>query len=138
YTLNAAGAVVFYRGEQVEYLLLLSTFWGFPKGHVEAGEDERSAALREIREESGLEVTLVDGFRYVERYVYQRKGALRPKQAIYFLGETPSRDARLSTEHTNMVWLPFDLALARLEFDGLRETLRSANAFVVHLYASPK
>jgi bis(5'-nucleosidyl)-tetraphosphatase len=128
---TSAGAVVFYRGERIEYLLLLSTFWGFPKGHVEPGEDERAAALREIREEAGLEITLLDGFRYVEKYTYQRKGQPTPKQAIYFLGEARSRASRLSHEHTDMVWLSFDAALGRLQFDGLRNTLRAANEFLL-------
>lgn len=127
---TSAGAVVFCRRSPIEFLLLRSTFWGFPKGHLEPGEDETTAALREIQEESGLDVTLVEGFRYVEKYVYQRKGELRPKQTIYFLGEAASEASRLSHEHTEMVWLPFDSALARLEFDGLREVLRTAHAFL--------
>ena len=128
---TSAGAVVFHRGEQIEYLLLFSTFWGFPKGHVERGEDERAAALREIREEAGLEVALLDGFRYVEKYTYQRKGQLNHKQAVYFIAEAPSRAACLSWEHSDLVWLPFDEALAHLQFDGLRDTLRAANEFLL-------
>ena len=127
---TSAGAVVFHRGERIEYLLLLSTYWGFPKGHLEQGEDERAAALREIHEEAGLQVTLLDGFRYVEKYTYQRKGQPTPKQAIYFLGEAGTRAARLSREHTDMAWLSFDAALACLQFDGLRDTLRAADEFL--------
>lgn len=128
---TSAGAVVFCRGGAIEYLLLRSTFWGFPKGHLEPGEDERAAALREIREESGLEVALIEGFRYEEKYVYQRKGALHPKQTIYFLGEANNRESRLSHEHTDMTWLPYESALAMLEFEGLRDLLRAAHAFLV-------
>jgi bis(5'-nucleosidyl)-tetraphosphatase len=128
---TSAGAVVFYRGEQIEYLLLFSNFWGFPKGHIEPGEDERAAALREINEEAGLKVTLLDGFRYMEKYTYQRRGNPSPKQAIYFLGEAHSRASRLSWEHSDMAWLSFDAALARLQFDGLRNMLRAANKFLL-------
>ena len=127
---TSAGAVVFYRGDQIEYLLLRSNFWGFPKGHIEPGEDECAAARREIREEAGLEVTLLDGFRHVEKYVYTRMGEPNPKQAIYFLGEASSRASRLSHEHSEMVWLPFEEALMRLEYEGGRQTLRKANAFL--------
>ncbi len=128
---TSAGAVVFHRGEQIEYLLLFSSFWGFPKGHIESGEEERTAALREIREEAGLEVAIIDGFRYVEKYTYQRKGKLNQKQAIYFVAEARNRAARLSPEHSDMTWLPFDEALAHLQFDGLRATLRAANEFLL-------
>ena len=127
---TSAGAVVFYRGVQIEYLLLYSNFWGFPKGHVEAGEDERTAALREIEEESGVPVTLLDGFRYVENYKYARRGQLNPKQAIYFLAQAQTQAARLSSEHTELIWLPYDQALARLQFDDLRGMLRAADEFL--------
>ena len=128
---TSAGAVVFHHGDEIEYLLLFSNFWGFPKGHIEPGEDERTAALREIREEAGLRVTFLGEFRYVEKYEYQRGGKLNPKIAIYFLGESDTRDARLSSEHTDMAWLPFQDALDHLQFDGLRDTLRAADEFLL-------
>ncbi len=127
---RSAGAVVFYAGEPVEYLLLLSTYWGFPKGHVESGEGERTAALREIREESGLDVTLLDGFRFLDEYWYQRRGQRTFKRTVYFLGQASSRASVISREHEDMVWLPYDAAMERLHFEGLREALRKANEFL--------
>jgi bis(5'-nucleosidyl)-tetraphosphatase len=127
---TSAGAVVFYRGEQIEYLLLYHNFWGFPKGHIERGEDEHTAALREIDEEAGVPVTLLDGFRWVEEYEYPRRGKLNPKRAIYFLAQARNHTARLSWEHTELTWLPYEQALAQLQFDGLRDTLRAANEFL--------
>ncbi len=129
---TSAGAVVFHRSDKIEYLLLFSDFWGFPKGHIEPGEDERTAARREIREEAGLGVTLLAGFRVVDEYKYTRAGAPVPKRAIYFLARSDSRASRLSHEHSDMVWLLFEDALARLQFDGLRETLRAADEFLKH------
>ena len=40
----------------------------FPKGHVEEGETERDTALRELKEETGLTVDLLEGFREVVSY----------------------------------------------------------------------
>ena len=127
---TSAGAVVFYRGEQIKYLLLFSTFWGFPKGHIEPGEQDVQAALREIREEAALQVQLIDGFRHIEDYAYERKGEQHPKRVIYFLGEAVNRNSQLSHEHSQMAWLPYHEAMARLEFEGLRETLRVADEFL--------
>jgi bis(5'-nucleosidyl)-tetraphosphatase len=127
---KSAGAVVFYPGKEIEYLLLLSTYWGFPKGRIEKGEDERTAALREIREEAGLDVVLCDGFRQVDEFWYQRKGQRFHKLAIFFAAQAPSRDATLSSEHEDMIWLPYETALERLKFDAFRELLTKANEFV--------
>lgn len=128
---KSAGAVVFHRGKKTEYLLLLSTYWGFPKGRIEPGEDERTAALREIKEETDLDATIVDGFRVVDDYWYQRNGKRIFKQAIYFVAEVSSRAAKISHEHEDLAWLTFDAALARLDFVGLRDLLSQANAFVL-------
>ncbi len=127
----SAGGIVFYRSESIEYLLLLSTFWGFPKGHIELGEDERTAARREIREEAGLEVSLLDDFRKVDDYWFQRHGERIHKQAIYYLAEAETRDSHISWEHCDMAWLPFDSALAHLQYEGGRTLLRKANDFLL-------
>lgn len=130
-TEQSAGAVVFYRGEQIEYLLLLSTYWGFPKGRIEKDEHERTAALREVREETGLEVTILEGFRDIDEYWYHHKGQRVHKEAIFFVAQAPSRESKISWEHEDMVWLPFEAALERLKFAGLRNLLTRANEFVL-------
>ncbi len=127
---KSAGAVVFHRGNEIEYLLLLSTYWGFPKGRIEENEDERTAALREVREETDLEVTLLEGFRELDEYWYQRKGQRIRKEAIFFAGEAASTQAKISWEHEDLVWLPYQPALERLKFAGLRNLLTRANDFV--------
>lgn len=129
---KSAGAVVFHRNKKIEYLLLYSNYWGFPKGHIEKGEDEREAALREIREESGLQVTLVEGFRELDKYFFRHKGELVRKEAVFFLAEAKSTQSRLSHEHSDMVWLSFDEALARLNYEGGRNVLRKAHQFLTH------
>jgi bis(5'-nucleosidyl)-tetraphosphatase len=128
---TSAGAVVFYRGARIEYLLLLATFWGFPKGHIEPGEDERTAALREVKEEAGLDVTLLDGFRLVDEYWFRRKGQRVHKQAVFFLAEAKNPDAKISWEHQDLAWLSYEDALARLTYEGGRKILRQAHKFLL-------
>lgn len=136
---KSAGAIVFHRGDlghreqRIEYLLLRSTFWGFPKGHVERGESERDAARREIREETGLEVELFDGFREVDQYHYERRGERIRKQTIFFIAQAAHRDSKISWEHQEMTWLPFDAALARLTYENGRRILQKANDFLKRL-----
>lgn len=128
---KSAGAVVFHRGEEIEYLLLLSTYWGFPKGRIEENEDERTAALREVREETGLEVTLLKGFRELDQYWYQRKGQRIRKEAVFFIGEAAGTGAKVSWEHEDLIWLPYRAALEKLKFAGLRDLLTHANDWII-------
>lgn len=68
-----SGAVVYRQGENgIEYLLLESQnkghFWGFPKGHVEGNESLEETALREIKEETQLELPIDTSFKVYTEY----------------------------------------------------------------------
>ena len=80
---KSCGAVVFTMvGDTLKYLLVHSVngFWGFPKGHVEAGESEYDTAKREIREETGVNVTFIDGFRATDDTFWPVTAIRHPEQ----------------------------------------------------------
>ena len=61
---HSAGVVIYrMRDNKREYLLLHNAkgHWDFPKGKIEAGEDKKTAALRELQEEAGITVGEVPG-----------------------------------------------------------------------------
>ena len=100
-----------------------------PKGHPEAGESGADAALREIREETGVEARLVEKLGDV-RYWYQRDGRRIPKLVTYFLFDYASGhvdDHDDEVEHAT--WMPFDEAARRLTYKGDREMVRRAVGF---------
>lgn len=127
---KSAGVIVFHPGDRLEYLLIFSTYWEFPKGQVESDESETEAAVREVMEETGLEVELLDGFRHEVSYFYRREGRLINKQVVYFIGQSKSRSFKLSWEHNDAKWLDFAAALRSLKYENSREVLTRANEYL--------
>jgi 8-oxo-dGTP pyrophosphatase MutT (NUDIX family) len=121
-----------FAGGEREYLLLKHAnggHWSFPKGHVEEGEQPREAAIRELKEETGLAVRkFVPKFYEKTSYTFERNGLTVPKTVIYFLG-TVSGDCRveLSPEHHSHLWLPYDDSRSRLTYENDRNLLDRAD-----------
>ena len=81
----SSGAVVFTReGGGIRYVIVrsLEGYYGFPKGHIEGAETEEEAAHREIKEETGLSVRLVPGFRTIDEHTIPEKPGVT-KRIIY-------------------------------------------------------
>jgi 8-oxo-dGTP pyrophosphatase MutT (NUDIX family) len=97
-----------------------------PKGHPEEGESASDAALREVREEAGVEARLVEKLGDV-RYWYMRGGRRIAKVVSFFLleylsGEVDDHDREV--EHAR--WLPLEDAARELTYKGERDMARRA------------
>ena len=129
---KSCGAVVFTReGGETRYVIvgnLSGRSHGFPKGHVEPGETERETAIREIGEETALEVRFVGDFREEETYELI-DGAV--KTVVYFLaeyeGQTPT--ARRG-EIASIDVVPLDEAAKLLEHESTRRVLLAADGYL--------
>src|SRR4051794_719301 len=113
---RSAGVVVYCdRAGGRSYLLLdYGKHWDFPKGHVETGEDDRTAAIRELREETGIVGReLVEGFAHELTYYFRdrrTKGLIR-KAVVFFLARVEEhQEVTLSHEHVGFVMLPYEEA----------------------------
>ena len=130
---KSCGAVVFTRTDKgVKYLLIanLKGIYGFPKGHVEAGETEEQTALREIREETGLRVTLVPGFRAVDEHLIPEKQDTM-KQIVYFLAEYEGQEVAYQKEELSGAYLvSYEEAMGMFQFESSRRILTEANHFL--------
>src|SRR6266850_1072577 len=127
---RSAGVIVFRKGEGGEKLYLLldyGKYWDFPKGHIEAGEDERATALRELSEETGIrDVELMDDFRHEIVYFFRPPGRwLVRKTVVFFIGEVESEEVTISHEHVGYEWLKGEDALARVKYPTAKQVMRA-------------
>lgn len=138
---KSAGAVIFRKNKQIKYLLLHypsttkapKEYWGFPKGHIETGEDELDTVKREVEEETGLkDLRFIEGFKEYVRYFFEFKRKTISKIVTFYLVETKTKEVKISFEHTGYKWLLFEEALSKLTFKNAKETLKKANDFILN------
>lgn len=97
-----------------------------PKGHPDGPETAEAAALREVREETGI-VAAVQRDLGVVRYVYQRSGRTIAKVVRFFLMECTSGSTDDHDHEVEVVrWVPLDEALTTLSYPGEREMVGRA------------
>jgi 8-oxo-dGTP diphosphatase len=121
---RAAGGIVWRRGRRGPEVVLVHRLayddWSFPKGKLERGEDETSAALREVQEETGLRVRLGDDLGTIA----YRDARDRPKIVRYYeMRATDGEPLRPANEIDDARWVPLDRASDELTYDHDRKIL---------------
>ena len=133
-TEKSCGGVVFTREDgKIKYLIIQSKegVYGFPKGHMEPGEREEETALREIWEETGLRVALLNGFRTEDAHPFLKDGEQRMKHIVYFLGEYSDQSPIAQEDELNGIFLmDYDTAMDAFQFESSRRILREAQAYI--------
>jgi 8-oxo-dGTP pyrophosphatase MutT (NUDIX family) len=127
---SAGGIVVRIIGDTLHVLLIRDPYrnWGLPKGHVEAGEDDLTAALREVEEETGLahltagpEVVTIDWY-------FRARGRRVHKFCAFFLMASPhgAPVPELAEGITECRWVPLEEAPGAISYDNTRQVLNEA------------
>ena len=121
----AAGAVVTRPGTKgTEYLLVHRGYredWTFPKGKVDPGEHVLTAAVREVREETGFAIQL--GIP-LPTQTYKVEGKL--KDSHYWFGNLLAGEFVANDEVDEIAWLTFDQAKKRLTYEHDHDVLAAA------------
>lgn len=90
-------------------------YWGFPKGHAEGNESPEETALRELKEETNLEVIrFLQKESMNEQYQFMKGGRRVFKQVSYFIAEVGGEVKLQEAEIQNGIWVPFPEALEKV------------------------
>ena len=127
----AAGGIVIDKETGTPRILLVHRpsydDWSFPKGKLEPGETLEEAALREVREETGLDCRItrkLATLRY--RYRTRNESRFRKKTVHYFLMERIRGDLQVPGKEVDRAeWVDFDQAAGRLSYEQDRKLLAS-------------
>ena len=134
-TEKSCGAVAFTReNEEIRYVIIQSKegIFGFPKGHMEGRETEEETALREVLEETGLQVRLINGFRTEDSHPIYRDGKpCAMKHIVYFLAEYENQiPVAQETELMAIHLMSYDAAMSAFQFESSRRILNEANHYL--------
>lgn len=134
---RSCGAVVFREalndnGSSRRYVLMIKhtqkSRHSFPKGHMEPGESEIMTAQREVFEETGIHIRIVDKFRETVHYS-PRPGV--KKTVVYFVAETDKADTvPQENEIASVEWVPVDVAGSLLAHSNDKRVLALAMEYM--------
>lgn len=132
---SAGGVVYRMDGDRPLFLLIRDSYrnWGFPKGHLETGEQPEAAATREVREETGLAaLELRCPIETIDWY-FRFRGRLIHKVCHFYLMQTDHSETSPQRAEgiTACRWAPFEEARAAISYANARQVLERAHSLVV-------
>ncbi|MFA6843392.1 MAG: NUDIX domain-containing protein [Bacilli bacterium] len=128
---KSCGGIVYKYHQNELYILMIEMnpgHWSFPKGHVEGNETEIETAIREIKEETNIDVIIDTKFRMVTTY-NPTKEIL--KDVIYFVATPISDDIKRQVEEiSDLKWIYYDDALKVVTYESDKNILEKAIEYI--------
>ncbi len=130
---HSAGGIVYkLESSQIQIAIIYRTYhhdWTLPKGHLEKNETEAEAALREVREESGLTCEIVSHIGHSVYRFRDKQKQLIEKRVDYFLMKLLEDHHEIQLEEVDEVrWFPFMEAIGKLTFPHDKDLVKQAVA----------
>lgn len=117
---KSCGAVIF-DGDKVLVIQQVKGHWGFPKGHVENGETEVETAMREIKEETNIDVEINENYRYIERYSPEEDVE---KDVVFFVAKKIGGEIKVQEEEVKATeWLSPREAVERVTYESSKRIM---------------
>ena len=126
---KSCGIIVFDDNNRVLMVKHKEGHYGFPKGHVEPNETEEETALREVKEETNCDVTIIPGFREENKYSPKENV---DKTVVFFVGRPTSFDIKnqvSETDFAGFVSLKESYNLLK-DFQDVVDILEKAERFI--------
>lgn len=98
---------------------------GLPKGHLDGDETEVDAAVREVREETGVDAQPIERLGEIT-YSYERRGQPVDKRVAFYLLQYRSGELGHDHEIEHVRWMPLEEAARSLTYEGEREMVQRA------------
>jgi 8-oxo-dGTP diphosphatase len=128
----SAGGIIF---NDLEQVLLINnealkdpakSYWGFPKGHLNEGENSKDAAVREVKEETGLDVEVLEKIGD-HKYVFTFQGEKIFKVVSMFLMKIVGGELKIQADELlDAQWFEVEDALKKLSFSQDKALLKKA------------
>jgi 8-oxo-dGTP pyrophosphatase MutT (NUDIX family) len=131
---TSAGGIVFKKEKNKTFVLVTQHSghhgWVFPKGLIDEGEDKTKTALREVKEEGGVEAKIIQELPAVE-YFYKFENQTIKKKVTYFLMEYISGNIEdHDWEMEDAQWLEVDQVEERLTYKTDKQVFQKAKNFI--------
>ena len=118
---KSCGAIVINKNNKILLVHHNEGHWDFPKGHIENGETEEQTAIREVKEETNIDIIINNKYRYTTSYSPKENVM---KEVVYFLAQNIDEDKKPQLEEVSEVkWFTLEEAMNTITYENSKEIL---------------